>query len=105
MNEVENYFNQMIQSLQRIVKSLSASLSAVLGLLTLPCSPEDTSKRLKKINDTINQHFPQRIFLAFLSAFIPCEGWEEIKWAIKLYLGEAPSISKLVAGEGAQLGS
>lgn len=37
--------------------------------------------------------------------FIPCEGWKEIKWAIKLYLGEAPSISKLVAGEGTQLGS
>lgn len=30
---------------------------------------------------------------------------KEIKWAIKLYLGEAPSISKLVAGEGTRLGS
>lgn len=49
--------------------------------------------------------FPHRIFLAFLSPFIPCKGRKEIKWAIKLYLGEAPSISKLVAGEGAQLGS
>ncbi len=41
----------------------------------------------------------------FSPLFIPCEGWKEIKWAIKLYLGEAPSISKLVAGEGTQLGS
>lgn len=41
----------------------------------------------------------------FLSPFIPREGRKEIKWAIKLYLGEAPSISKLVAGEGTQLGS
>lgn len=57
--------------------------------------------------DTVNQYFPHTIFLVFFSfcPFIPCEGQKEIKWAIKLYLGEAPSISKLVGGEGAQFGS
>lgn len=51
--------------------------------------------------------FPSQNFLAFFSfcPFTPREGQKEIKWAIKLYLGEAPSISKLVGGEGAQLGS
>lgn len=62
-------------------------------------------RKKEKINDTVNQHFPHRIFLAFLSPLIACEDRKEIKWAIKLYLGEAPSISKLVASEGAQLGS
>lgn len=88
----------MTQSVWRTVKWRSVNLSAMLMLLTLPCSPEDTSKSGRK-KMTVNQHFSHRIFLAFLSPFIPCEGWKEIKWAIKLYLGEAPSISKLVGGE------
>lgn len=68
----------MIQPVRKAIKLLSAKLSAMLRLLTLPGLQEDThtQKRKKKewkegggVNNTVNQHFCYRIFLAFLSFY------------------------------------
>lgn len=67
---------QMIQLVREAIQLLSAKLSAMLRLLTLPSLQEDTHALKKKwmkggrgVNNTVNQHFCYRIFLAFLSFY------------------------------------
>lgn len=50
-----------------------------VGIVNFALLTRGHTRKAEKINDTVNQHFPHRIFLAFLSPLIACEDRKEIK--------------------------